>query len=88
MPKYLAEFDEDSISKTSENLSRLSGRVPGIAPRDIAGDSTSTLPMIFGVNSKVLLSAVLYLTRFYEKCDRDLKWTRSRWISVIKNFKH
>ena len=50
-PEELVDFDEDSISKISDNLRRPGGRVPELTLGVVAGGTIPTPRFTFGVNS-------------------------------------
>ena len=66
----LVDFEEDSISKISNKLRRLGGRVPGLNRGAIEGATNPTPPFTFGVNQQVRLIAAFILIRFYETVSR------------------
>ena len=64
MSEDLVGFYEESISKISDNLRRLGGRVPYLTPGDITGATIPTLHFTFGAKSQVRLVAAYHLIRF------------------------
>ena len=51
IPDYLADFDEDSNSKISDDLKSLGGRVIDLAPRAIEGDTIPEPPFTIKGNT-------------------------------------
>ena len=77
-PEDLVDFDEDSISKISDNLRRPGGMVPDMTPRAVAGATIPTPPLTFGAKSQVRLIVACHLERFYKAVDRDTTPTNIR----------
>ena len=51
-PEDLADLDEDSISKISDTLRGVGGRVPYLTPGAVAGATIPTSPFTFGAKSQ------------------------------------
>ena len=87
-PEDVADFDEDSISKISNNLKRIGGRVLVMTSGDVEGATSSMNPFTFGEKSQAHLTVAHDLVRFYEAVGRDAAPTNTLWGTDVKKFQH
>ena len=84
-PEYLSDFDEDSMSKISNNFRRLGGMIPDLTREAVV---VATIPMpsfTFGDKSQMLLIAACHLVKFYEVVVRDVSSINIHWGTLFKN---